>query len=512
MTNKFDETKTMAENSLYDFIRLIAPHRVLGNIHREVIEWWGREDASSHLLLLLPRDHQKSALVGYKVAWHIINNPDCRILYISSTSNLAKKQLKFIKDILTTPTFTRYWPEFVNKEESKREKWTTEEISIDHPKRAEEGVRDPTITTAGLTTSLTGTHCDVAVFDDVVVQENAYTGEGRQKVRTQYSLLASIEGTDARQWVVGTRYHPKDLYHDMITMKVPQYSNDNEVVGELELYEKFEKQVENIGDGTGEFLWPRQSRYDGKQFGFDVQILARKKAQYLDRTQFRAQYYNDPNDPSGGAINRDSFQYYNKSYLGRKNGKWYYKNTPLNVFAAIDFAYSTTKSSDYSALVVVGIDAFKNIYVLDIQRFKTEKISVYFKHILEQHVKWGFRKLRAEVTAAQKAIVKELKDNYIKSNGLALSIDEHRPTRHQGSKEERINAILEPRYDNQAIWHYESGNCQILEEELVAKHPPHDDVKDALAAVVEIAIPPIAMQVRDTLVTNVVRNRFGGHN
>ncbi|AAG02583.1 gp1 [Roseobacter phage SIO1] len=134
-------------------------------------------------------------------------------------------------------------------------------------------------------------HCDIAVLDDVVVFENAYTNEGRNKVKSQYSLLSSIEGSEAQEWVVGTRYHPKDLYSDLMGMEEDIYSKEGELVGKENIYEVMEKAVEDNGDGTGEFLWPRQLRKDGKFFGFDVQILAKKRGQYLDRVQFRAQYY-----------------------------------------------------------------------------------------------------------------------------------------------------------------------------------------------------------------------------
>ena len=92
-----------------------------------------------------------------------------------------------------------------------REKWTEREISLDHPKRKEEAIRDPSIFTAGLTSNIVGMHCDIAILDDVVVQSNAYTEEGRSKVKDQYSHLSSIGSGDSRVWVVGTRYHPKDL-------------------------------------------------------------------------------------------------------------------------------------------------------------------------------------------------------------------------------------------------------------------------------------------------------------
>jgi hypothetical protein len=269
------------------FIRLIHPNRVLGLVHDDLARWLTREDAKSHQLVLMPRDHQKSAIAGYYAAWEITRNPAIRILYISSTSNLAIKQLKFIKDILTSDIYRFYWPEMVNPDESKREKWTESEISVDHPKRKEEIVRDPTVFLGGLTTSLTGLHCDLTIMDDVVVIENAYTEEGRAKVKLQYSLLASIEGTEARGLVVGTRCHPKDLYNDLLEKEVEVYNEEGEIVSSEALYEVFERVVEE----NGQFLWPRQQRKDGKWFGFSAEVLARKRAQYIDATQFRAQYY-----------------------------------------------------------------------------------------------------------------------------------------------------------------------------------------------------------------------------
>lgn len=514
LLSKKDQIRMQAEADLESFIRLVHPQTVLGNIHSELISWWTRQEAKSHQLVLLPRDHAKSRMVAYRVAWEITRNPTIRVLYISSTANLATKQLKFIKDIITSDIYRYYWPEMVHPDEGKREKWTETEIAVDHPKRKAEAVRDPTIFTAGLTTGITGMHCDIAVMDDVVVKENAYTEEGREKVKSQYSLLSSIEGAEAKEWVVGTRYHPKDLYNDLMTMEVDQYDENGELTGAYPLYELFERQVENRGDGTGEFLWPRQQRYDGKWFGFDASILAKKRAQYLDRTQFRAQYYNDPNDPESAAISRDLFQYYDQKHLTRVDGRWYYKQHKLNVFASVDFAFSLTQKSDFTAIVVVGVDSNYNYYVLEIDRFKSNKISDYFQHILHLHQKWDFRKIRAEVTAAQQVIVRDLKDNYIRPHGLALSVEEYKPNRYQGSKAERMEAILQPRYQNGQIWHYMGGNCQVLEEELVLQNPPHDDVKDCLASVIESAVAPSNMtngaSRTKQLRQQATHSRFGG--
>jgi hypothetical protein len=506
-----DDIREAAEQDLITFIRLVAPQRVLGSVHEELCRWWNREDAKTHQLTLLPRDHGKSALVAYRVAWELTRDPTLRVLYISATSNLAQKQLSFIKSIFTSDIHRRYWPDYVHYDEGKREKWTMTEISLDHPKRKAESVRDPSIFTGGLTTSLTGLHCDIAVLDDVVVYENAYTQEGRDKVKSQYSLLSSIEGANAREWVVGTRYHPKDLYSELLSMEEDIYNSSAEIIGSEPIYETFERAVENVGDGTGEFLWPRQIRHDGKAFGFDIQILAKKRAQYLDKTQFRSQYYNDPNDPDNRPIDYDKFQYFQKEHLTNTHGSWYYRDRKLNVFAAVDFAYSLRRRADYTAIVVIGVDFENNVYVLDIDRFRTDKISEYFSHILELLNRWDFKKLRAEVTAAQAAIVQELKDSYIRPHGLMLKIEEHKPTRHSGSKEERMAAVLEPRYDNLSIYHYKGGNCQLLEEELISNNPPHDDIKDALASCIEIAVRPSSNMHKRSSNNNIIYSeRFGG--
>jgi len=506
------ERREAAEADFLNWVHLVQPKRLLGHVHEELANFWTRSEAGTHQLVLLPRDHMKSTMVALYAVWLLTKNPTMSILYISSTSNLATKQLKFMKDVLTSENYTLYWPEMVNREEAKREKWTEREISIDHPKRKEESIRFPSIFTAGLTTNIVGMHCDLAIMDDVVVAGNAYTEEGRNKVREQYGYLSSIESAEGRELVVGTRYHPLDLYADLRQMEVEEYDEIGNVKHATPLFEIFEREVESVGDGSGQFLWPRQQRSDGLWFGFDQKILSRKKSQYTNQIHFRAQYYNDPQDIDSSPIKRDLFQYYEQAYLGQVNGRWNFKGAPLNVFASIDFAYSLGKRADATSIVVIGVDGNQNYYVLDIDRFKTDQTSEYYKHIFLMFEKWGFRKIRAEVSVAQKVIVNELRENYIRKYGLSLVVEESRPSRWEGSKQERILAVLEPKYANGQVWHYRGGNCQLLEEELLFANPPHDDIKDALSSVLEMALAPknIFRMIKQNIPNFSFNSKFGG--
>jgi phage terminase large subunit-like protein len=286
-------------------------------------------------------------------------------------------------------------------------------------------------------------------------------------------------------------------------MKEVYFVGDDEV--DVNVYEVFERVVET----EGEFLWPKQRRADGKTFGFDARELARKKAKYLDITQFYAQYYNNPNALENQLIGSDRFQYYSRENVETISGQWYVGDKPINVYAAMDFAYTVNNTSDYTVIILVGIDEDSNYYVLDIDRFKTNRISVMYEHVEKLYRKWRFRKIRCEVVAAQKLIITQFKE-HMRGQSIVFTIDEYYPPRTM-NKKERIASVLEPRYANNMVWHYKGGNCQILEEELLMENPEHDDVKDSLAACVEICKPPMKAFSTWNRGSNVVyHSKFGG--
>ena len=416
MSNPREAIRIQAENDFVFFIKLVAPYLLMGAIHVELAQWLTRQGGKDNKLVLLPRGHMKSKIAAYLAAWWITKNPAETILYVSATSPLAEKQLYQIKQVIDSPVYRRYWPDMIHPEEGKREKWAVEEICVDHPIRKLEGIRDPTVKATGLTGSTTGFHASKVILDDLVVPTNAYTDEGRDKVAALYSQLASIENPGAEEAVFGTRYDPRDLYNTLLLMKESVFDDEGEVIDESLVYDVFQRVVET----DGEFLWPRQQRQDGTLFGFDAKILARIKAKYVDSTQYYSQYYNNPNSSDNAPIDSSKFQYYERNLLKQNEGSWFIKERKLNIYAAIDFAFSLSKKADYTALVVIGVDGGGNYYVLEIDRFKTDRIVEYYSHIVKQQQKWGFRKIRAEVTVAQRSIVNELKESYIKPNGISL--------------------------------------------------------------------------------------------
>jgi len=488
---KLEQLRERCTNSLFKFACAVEPHREYGECHRELYDFWQQSEINDidNTLSLLPRDHQKSHALAVRCAWEIYRYPAITIIYVSATSGLAERQLVDIQQILESRYFRQLSPDMINVDKGKRAMWNTTGISVDHPDREKEGVRDPTVATAGLTTNTTGWHCVFLAKDDVVIPENAYTIESRKKVEANCSQLASVLTTGGTECAVGTRYHPQDHYATLKSMVEQVHDEETgEVIDERAVYAVHERQVET----HGVFLWPRKARAsDGKMFGFNWAELARKKAKYKDRLQYFAQYYNNPNNLEDRDIDRGNFQYYDRKHIYMQGGNWYYgkgagkrgyedSGRRLNVYAAMDFAFSSNKRADWTCIVVFGIDYDFNIYVLDICRFKTNKTSVYFSNFKDMLIKWEFGRLRAEVTAAQDVIVQSLKDSCT-SEGIHCRIEKHRPNKYDGAKTERMEAALLPKYEDGKIYHYKGGLCTYLEEEILLDNPEHDDIKNTLA-------------------------------
>ena len=116
------EVRQAALDNLNVFARLLNPQFVYGDIHEEVFRWF-QSDSKGNQLLLLPRGHLKSHCIAVWCAWWITKYPEATILYISATAELAEKQLYDIKNLLTSPIYMKYFPDMINPEEGKREKW-----------------------------------------------------------------------------------------------------------------------------------------------------------------------------------------------------------------------------------------------------------------------------------------------------------------------------------------------------------------------------------------------------
>lgn len=511
-----EQAREILESDLFYFAKYINPHYVYGDIHEEVFHWLQQDGPHGHQLLLMPRGHLKSHCIAVWCVWQITKNPATSIVYLSAGEDLATLQIGAIKHMITCDRYRKLWPDMVNREEAKRKKWAAWGFNVDHPHRDKMGTRDMTIIVKTIKSNFVGLHCDIMVYDDVVVDNNAYTELGRREVSAAISRTASIKNPGAITKAVGTLYHPADVYHDFKKATIQPWDEETRTFGEDEpLWEIAEYEAEDSGgDLTGQYLWPRAiNPVDGKAYGFDTKTLGNIMAQYFslgNHAQFWSQYFNNTNDPGSEKVSRDSFQYYNPKLMTYEDGNYYYRDRKLSLSAAMDVAWTVNKKSDFTAIAVLGIDYEWNIYVLALDRFKTQDYDVYYQHIEGLHQQYGFRKLKIESNAGGTLVASEIKRR-LRQSGSVLQIEGKPATGNEGKKTEKHAAILIPRVKNGQLYFAKGGLTQVAIEEIVLERPPHDDLKDVLTLAISEAKPPSQNTFKSKNVIPLrTHGRFGG--
>ena len=512
------------QTNLYAFATTLNPFYIYGDLHKEVFAWLSDPNGSDRQLLLLPRGHLKSHCIAVYCAWKITYEPWSTIVYLASQDDLAKAQLYAVKQMMTSDIYTMLWPEmFSEKTNRKNERgtWSAYAFDVDHPARKERTIRDHTMIIKTVKSNAHGLHCDGVIFDDVVVPDFADRKAGRDELNRSLGYFSSI--LNAGGWIktVGTRYHPQDAYQSMIDARVPTWNEEyNDYIGDSEAWEVMEQVVEDSPNrsGLGQYLWPRtESPYEARKFyGFNPKELAKIKADYVSHqgaVHFFSQYYNDPNDVGTQRISRDKFQTYDPKYITVRDHKVFYRGNKLNVYAAMDVAWTETDRSDYTAIVVIGINHDGFIYILGLDRFRTSDFLTYYERLAALQQEFPYYRLLIETNAAGSFVASEVEAHF-RRNGGAVSVERRAANSRTGSKLENWAAILEPRYQSKSVFHFSGGLTPILEEELIASKPAHDDLKDALCAAVSIAHPPAGRKLIDYVELgrrdNVIHPRFGG--
>lgn len=521
MSKELLEKRKLLEDDFWMFVTVIMPQRYFGDLHREMCEFLTNPEGKRDKLVLVPRDHQKSVIAALYVVWRITKDPCIRVAYITSTFSLAEKQVGFMQNIFLSERYRTIWPEMLEWDQkggkwepnTHKQRWTRTEFEVAHPDRKKANIPESTVTTSSVGSSKTGFHFDLLIMDDMVDEKNYRTETGREDVRLTYSAFSSIASQNAETVAVGTRYHGDDLYGGVLMQEtIEEFDETGEFLGEEKTFDVFLRQVEDEGDMTGNFIWPRKQVEDGQWFGWDTKTLAHKKGKYKSAgsiDQFFSQYYNNPNAADLQVRHRDMFQYFNPKFLKRDMGNWQYKGKELRTFCAMDLAFSKSKKADYTALVVLGLDHEGYIYVLDLDRFKTDsRQEDYYRAVIAMQEKWQFHKIRIETNAGGKFVVNYLKDRF-RQEGITCSIDSKHENKRDETKEQRIESIVMPHYDNGNIFHTPGGYIGLLEEEIILPKPPHDDLKDALAGCMEIAKKPIGGATKNVIPVRF-NKRFGG--
>ncbi len=115
------EVIDICRTNFFAFLKLLNPLYQYGDVHERLCAELSKPDANPRILALLPRGHFKSHIAAGYCTWRITYQPWITIVYLSAGEDLAKDQIYAIKNMMTSDTYRKYWPEMLYEDEGRRE-------------------------------------------------------------------------------------------------------------------------------------------------------------------------------------------------------------------------------------------------------------------------------------------------------------------------------------------------------------------------------------------------------
>lgn len=347
------------QTSLIGYAIAMKPHYVPAAHHRLIAEKLEQafRGEISRLMIFAPPRHGKTELVSkLGPAWFMGNNPHLKIIAASHTSDLAEDNGGEVRDLLADPlhaaTFGRAGA--INPKNSARDNFRT------LGKGEYRGV--------GVGGSPVGRGGDVIIIDDPIKsREEAESPTYRAKLRNWYTsaLYSRRETNIHRDGVIilmHQRWHEDDLAGWLI-------SRDEEKQWEILNLPALAEDYDELGRVPGEALWWEK---------FDEDFLT-DTAKEVGPRDFMSMYQQRPRSLEGDEFKREYLMYYERTPEEVRRG--------LVVYILVDAASSKKKTSDYTAMAVIGLGADGNNYLLDGIRDRL-KLSERAEMLMALHRKW----------------------------------------------------------------------------------------------------------------------------
>ena len=517
LPSKYEEMLYKAYNDLIYFGKLFLKGDFRKSesppFHYEI----GRELVSNTnrpLCIAVARGHGKTTLVKAMVIhrlvfakkayeWGFADKPKNEfIAWVSANQKKSQNNMEYVRLHLEYNDRIKFFFSPDGKSSLRGSVWNTEDIITTYGDRM--------ITTSNLASirgdTLATVHSgsvrySLVVADDVEHEENTKTANARDRiVRTLMDgILPAIDQHDPgnRLIVIGTPVH----YDSFIQKMIDQYNQMKDNPDELEshpwkiiVYSAFQPHM------PGGVLWPSW---------MPMEKLEEIKAQYAHSPKgvggFYQEYALEVQSSENSLWTRDHIRFW----------KGYYKKVgddsvlvidgqyvPINTFLGVDPATDIdTKYSDYSVIMVIGVDPENNVYVLDYVRMRgiptlglrndageiTGKKGVV-DYIFEMYDRYDCRHGVVEDVPMNRSIFQALNAEKRRLNRWDVSIMPEKPG--GTDKRNRIYSELNSRFAAAAI-HVKENHFDLIDE--IVKFGPkmaHDDLLDALYYACKHAYPP----------------------
>jgi len=466
-----------------DFMRSETPA-----FHFEMADSIDNTDVKQ-LAIILPRGHGKTVLTKASILKDFLFCPkDDMYFYawVAATQKLSVGNMDYIKHHLEyNPRISYYFGK------TKGNKWTEEDIELTNgckliSKSNVAGIRGG---------AKLHKRYDLIVLDDFEHEANTITREARDKNANLVTavIYPALEPHTGRLRVNGTPVHYDSFINNLLINYQRAVSNDKDFAWKMIHYKAILK--------SGEVLWPSF---------FPRSKLEEKKKFYQDSgtpAKFYQEYMMEVQSAEDALWTREHIKYWKGYYEYEAEENQNYliisgERVPINTFIGCDPATDIdTKESDFSVILVIGVDPENNIYALEYERHRSiptigakdvhgniinKKGVVDF--ILELHEKYHCISSTVEDVAMNRSIFQALNEERRRLNKFEVAVIPEKPGGRQ--KINRVYSGLSGRFSTGTV--YLRENMFDLINEIVTFGPrmAHDDTIETLFYAQLHAFPP----------------------
>tara|TARA_R110002020_G_scaffold1957_2_gene8946 strand:+ start:1080 stop:2663 length:1584 start_codon:yes stop_codon:yes gene_type:complete len=440
------------------------------DFHSEVAKKLISTKPGARLCNILPRGFGKSILAKAAIMHKICFSPkgDRQFIgWVAEEQGQAIDHLKYLKTHFEYNDAIRYY--FGNLAgDSVGNRWTEKDIVTSKGDR---------ILAKGTSQRLRGrTEVDVRytgiILDDFESELNTKTPERRDEIKkwivsTVFPALEESPGNEGWIWLCGTIVH----YDSFLQMVYDGSNNAKKEDRDYPWDVTFYRAIED-----NEPLWPEQ---------FPIKKLESKKREFSEAgliNKYAQEYMNDARDISSAAFKIDRIQYHDYVFKSANNYAYLINNDeaiPVNIYIGVDIAATATVTSDFQVIVVMGIDANKNRYLLEYYRERIPTFDLPEK-ILDMARKYSpVRRVTIETVAAQEMVRDMVTRMAATDRKLIPGIFKGVKPPGGIKKADRLETSLGPIVNNKKLYIRREMD-EIVDEFFEHPVPKHDDVMDAL--------------------------------
>jgi predicted phage terminase large subunit-like protein len=438
--------KKIFEKDIELFAKFFFGHHLTldtSKFHKELYKLL--EDGGLRVAIAAPRGHAKTTIVDLVyLSWLIVHKRTKFTLLISDTYSQSTMFLETLKaEFEGNERLKAFYGNLVT------EKWSEEEIVVG----------DVMVKALGANMKVRGLKYknfrpDLVICDDLENDEMVESKDRREKLSRWFNgaLIPSL-AAQGKVIIIGTILHYDSLLNNLVSEK---------------RYPDWHKKIYRaIMDGRA--LWPEH---------LNLGQLEDIKQNYMREGQgflFYQEYMNDPVSDEFRKFKFEKIKFFDpKDQEGRQ----------MNVYMAIDRAYSMEKTSDFTGIIVVAVDSDNRWYILNAERFKGQEKELIQKIF---DLKKFYSPLKVGIE--QRSYVYTLKptlDEEMRRQNEFFNVEELKDL--GKSKALRIESLL-PRYEAGGIF-FKKGQDDLIDELTTFPRGQYDDLIDALAYITTMAAVP----------------------